>query len=160
MPIEWIQQQQQWNQPQQIQPWDNSIPVENNWDFRRPAPQENNWDFRRPVEQPQQPWDNTVPLENNWDFRRPAPQPQQPWDNSIPNENNWDFRRPLQNLPWANQPIRVPPQPIESEPWLIRTETRCPQPQENSYHWALIIPHVRDQSLLTLCMGGVGSKFY
>jgi hypothetical protein len=154
MPIEWMQQQAQWQWNQQNQP------QENNWDLRRPVeqPQENNWDFRRPVEQPQQ---------NNWDNRRPVEQPQQPqwnqpqqpqwnqpWDNSIPIDNNW-----RNNLPWNTEPIRVPPQPIETEPWLLRPETRCPQPQENSYSWALIIPHWRDQGAFTLCLGGVGCEF-
>lgn len=126
MPIQRpIEMQNLWPQQQQ-QPWDNSIPIENNWN-------------RRPVQLPQQ-----LPG-NNWNQQQ---QQQQPWDNSIP---TWQQR------PWNNQVTRVPPQPIETEPWLLRPETRCPEVGDN-YHWALIIPHFRDQQAMTLCMGGVGSK--
>lgn len=88
----------------------------------------------------------------------------QPQQNQWNQENNWDFRRPVnqpqqqpQTRPWNQQVIRVPPQPVEHEPWLLRPENRCPEPGD-SYHWALIIPHWRDQQTLTLCMGGIGSE--
>lgn len=156
MPVEWLQAQNE--QPQENSLWDFRRPVEqpqNQWNQPQQDPwnQPNNQWNQQPWNQPQQdPWNQ--PQQNPWN------QPQQdPWNQ--PN-NQWNQPQQQPNRPgqwWGNQqPIRVPPQPIETEPWLLRPETRCPQPQEGSYNWALIIPHFRDNTQLTVCFGGVGRK--
>lgn len=114
------------------------IETQNQW---QQQPQQNQWQ-QQPQQLPGNNWNNQPQQlpSNNWNNQ---PQQQQP---------SWQQR------PWNNQVTRVPPQPVEVEPWLIRPETRCPEVGDN-HHWALVIPHLRDQQALTVCLGGVGSEY-